>query len=296
MFYYNVWMLCEANHCWDSKMESFYAVIFGAIISLLSVLITLRWNQKLHEGNLREERRKTKEGREFSAKQDALLSASEAVTRFIAYYLSLADRILPSDGSTAEEVVEMSVALNRLHFYCSLETIEKSIQLNQVLTVAVTDTLKAKMASAFINEDLKVIDLQISAFEKMNAGIQEEIKAIFQSDHQNPLIISHREQLAKNYRMIADLHGKKTELIKQKYIETEKCRDVISRHLKSIYEALLDTLLLARQELSFPIDQERYKAIMVEHTDLISRNLEECLAEIRKQVLAKMQELDSESS
>jgi len=276
-------------------MESFWAVIVGAIISLSGVLITLRWNQKLHENNLREERRKTKKDREFSAKQGALLAACEAVTRFISYYLSLADRILPSNGYAAEEVTEMSVAMNRLHFYCGLETIEKSIQLSQVLTVAVTDALKAKMESAFIHAELKGIDFQISSLEKWNLSIREEIKAIFQSDPKNSLIISHREQVAKNSQEIANLSSKKPQLIKQKYIETEKCRDVISRHLKSIYEALLDALLLARQELSFSIDQERYKAIMVEHTDLMSRNLGECLAEIRKQVLAKMQEPNSES-
>ena len=276
-------------------MESFYAVIVGAIISLSGVLITLRWNQKLHENNLREERRKTKEDREFSAKQGALLSACEAVTRFIIYYLSLADRILPSNGSAAEEVTEMSVAMNRLHFYCGLETIEKSTQLSQVLTVAVTDALKAKMESAFIHEELKGIDFQISSLEKWNLSIQEEIKAIFQSDPKNSLIILHREQVAKNSQEIANLSKTKPQLIKQKYIETEKCRDVISRHLKSIYEVLLDVLLLARQELSFSIDQERYKAIMIESTDLMSRNLGECLAEIRKQVLAKMQEPNSES-
>lgn len=270
-------------------MEFFDSVIVG-VFTLLGVLITLRWNQKLHEYNLKEERRKTKENREFSAKQGAFLAATEAVTRFIHYYLSLADRTLPSDGSAHEESIEMGVALNRLHFYCDIETIEKLIKLSQVLGVAFTDALKAKMSSAFINEELKAIDLQILGLEKVNAGIQEEIKMIFQSDPKNSLIVIHREQIVKNLQIIADLQNKKPELVKEKYIETEKCRDVISQHLKSIYDGLQDVLLLARRELSFPIDQERYKAIMVKHTDLVIKNLEELLAEIRKRVLAKMGE------
>ncbi len=268
-------------------MESFDAVIVGAF-TLLGVFITLRWNQKLHEDDLREERRKTKENREFSAKQGALLAASEAVTRFISYYLSLADRILPGNGFIAEEVTEMDVALNRLHYYCSLETIEQSIRLSSVLDKAVVEAMKAKMPSAFITEELKLIDFQVSAFEKMNMRIQEEINAILQSDPQNPIIISHKEQLAENFKKIADLCGKKPDLIKQRYIETEKCRDVISQNLKTIYEASRDVLLLARQELSFPIDRERYRSIIDNRLELMTRNLQD-LTEIRKQVLSKMQ-------
>jgi hypothetical protein len=277
------------NNCWDIKMEAFWGVIVGAIISFLGVLLTLRWNQRVHEGNLSEERRKTREEREFSAKQAVLLAASDAVTRFITYYLSLADRTLPSDGIVAEEVAEIGVAMNRLHFYCSIETIEKAAHLGQVLSKAFTESIIAKMPSAFINEDLKAIDTQILGLEKMNANFQEEIKSILQCDPHNPLIISHRNQLAQNFKTIADLHGNRVELIKQKYIETEKCRDVIKQNLKTIYDALRDVLLFARQELSFSIDQERYKALITEQTESTIRNLEECLAEIRKQVLSKMQ-------
>jgi mannitol-specific phosphotransferase system IIBC component len=270
-------------------MEAFWGVIVGAIISFVGVLLTLRWNQRVHEDNLREENRKTKEEREFSAKQDVLLAASDAVTRFITYYLSLADRTLPSDGVAADEAIEIGIAMNRLHFYCSIETIEKATHLGQVLSDALTEAITAKMPSAFINEDIKTLDVQISGLEKMNAALQEEVNAILQCEPTNPLIISHRNLLAQNFQTIADLHGKRVELIKQKYIETEKCRDVIKQNLKNIYDALKDVLLFARQELSFSIDQERYKTLITEQTESTIRNLDKFLAEIRKQVLAKMQ-------
>ena len=269
-------------------MDLFFAAIAGALVSLLGVLLTLRRNQKVHEENLKEERRKIREEREFLAKQAALLSASEAVTRFINYYISLADKVLPSDGTVAEEVNEMAIALNRLHFFCSLETIEKSTHLIQILNGVVTEAIKAKIPSAFIIEELKVIDLQISALEKMNSRIQEEIKAILQSNPQSPLIVSHREKLAENFQATADLCEKRVELIKQKYIETEKCRDVIVRNLRTIYQSLIDALLLARQELSFSIDQKRYKEIMDEQLESMLRNVEDLFAEIRKQVTDKM--------
>jgi len=270
-------------------MEAFWGVIAGALISFLGILLTLRLNQRVHEENLREEHRKTKEAREFSAKQATLLGASDAVTRFISYYLSLADRTLPSDGVVTDEVAEIGVAMNRLHFYCGIETIEKATHLGQVLSETFTKAIMAKMPSAFINEDLKVIDIQILSLEKMNENFQEEIKSILQCDPHNLLIISHRNQLAQNFQTIADLHGKRVELIKQKYIETEKCRDVIKQNLKTIYDSLRDVLLFARKELSFSIDQERYKSIITEQTELTIRNLEKFLTEIRKQVLSRMQ-------
>lgn len=270
-------------------MEAFWSTIVGAFVAFFGVLLTLRWNQKIHEDNLREERLKTQEDREFLAKQGVLLAASEAVTRFISYYLSLADRILPSDGIVAEEVTEMAVAMNRLHFYCNIETIEKATHLGQVLNEAFAESIMAKMPSGFINEDIKALDVLISGLEKTNATLQEEVKAILQCEPTNPLIVSHRNILAQNFQTIAGLHGKRVELIKQKYIETEKCRDVIKKNLKTIYDALRDVLLFARQELSFAIDQERYKALITERTESTIRNLEKCLTEIRKQVLSKMQ-------
>ena len=270
-------------------MGAFWSTIVGASIAFLGVVVTLRWNQKVHEDNLKEKQRKTKEEREFSAKQAALLSASEAVTRFITYYLSLADRNLPGDGIVAEEVIEMDVAMNRLHFYCNVDTIEKATHFGQVLSEAFIEAITAKMPSAFINEDLKALDIQISGLEKMNTTFQEEIKAILQCDPRDPLIISHRNQLAQNFQTIASLHGKRVDLIKQKYIETEKCRDVINRNNKKINEALIAVLLLARQELSFPIDHEKYKEIINERMKSVGKNLGIFMNEIRKQVLARMQ-------
>jgi mannitol-specific phosphotransferase system IIBC component len=158
-------------------MESLIGVIVGGAISLVGVYLTLRWNQKINEDNLREERRKKKEEREFSAKQAALSSASEALTRFIGYYITLPDRVLPSEGTLAEEITELSVACDRLHFYCSLETIEKSTHLAQVLNEAFARAIKAKMPSGFITGDLKALDLRISGIEKMNTRIQDELNA-----------------------------------------------------------------------------------------------------------------------
>jgi hypothetical protein len=269
-------------------IEPLLGVIIGGLISLLTVWYTLRSSQKLHEDNIKEERRKIREAREFASKQDALQSACDAVTKFIIYYTSLADRTLPSDGIVAEEVADLNVAMNRLHFYCNLETIEKIIALNQTLSFAMTNALKVKVASTFLSEELKNIENQILYFENINANIRSEINAIIQAEPNSSLLVIHRQSLAQNSQKIADLCGKKPLLIMQKYEETEKCRDIIRQHLKDIYKVLSDVLLVARRELSFTIEFDKYKEIMENATSLESENLEGFLADIRKQVQIKM--------
>lgn len=135
--------------------EQFYSTITGALVAFLGVLFTLRWNQKIHEKNLKEEREKSRKEREFNLKQNALLSAAEAVTRFIIYYMTLPDRKLPADGTVAGEPTELPVALNRLHFFCDLETIEQSIRLGQVTNEVVSEAMKAKLPSVFIVAEIE---------------------------------------------------------------------------------------------------------------------------------------------
>jgi hypothetical protein len=52
--------------------------LVGAISALAGVLLTLRHNQRIHQERLAEDRRVARDEREFLAKQDALMSASEA--------------------------------------------------------------------------------------------------------------------------------------------------------------------------------------------------------------------------
>lgn len=270
-------------------MITFFATIAGAFVSLLGVLFTLRANQRNFETRLREEREKAKEEREFLAKHNALLSAAESVTRFLNYYMTLSDRELPKDGTIPDEVSEMAVALNRLHFYCGIDTIKQSLSMGQILSSAYTQALKAKMPSMFIAENIKVLDLQIAAMEKINSQLQQEIIALLSADSSSPLLVSHRQQLANNFKSITEFHAKKVDLIKKKYRATEACRDVITKDLKEIYEALRNVLLMSRRELAFPIDEREYTAMLNRATELALANMESLLKEIREEIAQKLQ-------
>lgn len=269
--------------------DTFFSTIAVALFVFLGVLLTLKENQRRFETNLREEREKARKEREFLAKHKALLSAVESVTRFINYYITLPDRELPKDGTVPDEVAKMGVALNNLHFYCDIKSIQHSIDMSQILSTSFTKALKTKMPSMFIAEDIKIIDLQIVGLETMNSQFQQEILALLSSDSLNPLLISHRQQLATNFEKIAELHGRKIVLIKAKYHATETCRDTIRKDLKEIYEALGSVLLMARRELAFPIDENQYATMLNQATELALANMKSLFDEIRVQIAQKLQ-------
>ena len=56
-----------------------------------------------------------------------------------------------------------------------------------------------------------------------------------------------------------------------------------------IYEALRDVLLLARTELGFPIEEERYKKIMDDRIVAMKENLDIVYATIRQEVTQRME-------
>lgn len=269
--------------------DTFFAAIAGALVGFLGVLITLRANQHNFETALREEREKVREEREFKTKHEALLSAIESVTRCINYYITLSDRELPKDGTSQAELSEMGVALNRLHFFCGIDTIKQSIALGQVFNTAYTRALKAKMPAMFITEEIKVTEITIANLEKMNDQIQQEIIALLSKDYSSPLIVIHREQLMTNNKTISELHEKNTELIKNKYQLTEDCRDVVLNNLKEIHEALRNLLLMARKELAFSIDEDAYNAMLTPATESAIANTKNLLEEIRTEIKKKMQ-------
>lgn len=268
--------------------DMFYASI-PALIMLGGVLWTLRVNQRNFETTRREEREKAREEREFTAKHRALLSAAEAVTQFINYYMTLPDRELPKDGTVPNELVEMGIALNRLHFYCGLETIKRSVGMSQVLSTSYSKALRAKLPSMFITEDIKAIDIRILSFENANNQLQQEILALLASDSSNPLLITHRQQLALNFNRLSELHARKGDLIRSKYNATEVCRDVIKEDLREVYEAVRNVLLMARRELAFPIDESAYATLINQSTDMVLTSIEDLYNEIRAQIRQKME-------
>ncbi len=269
-------------------MDNFYAALAGALVSLLGVLCTLRHNQKVHENNLKNEWKKQRDEREYRAKQDTLMCATEAVTRFLSYYLSIPDKTISADGSVASEITELGVAMNKLHFFCKMETIESSTRLSQILNEVVSEAMKAKMPAVFIGGELNAIDVEAAGLEKEISIAQEEIKTLLFSDPQSSLIGTHREQLAESFRRLSHCHGRRVELFKEQYRETEKCRDVVITHLKEIYEASRDVLLLAREELNFSIDENRYRNVMDTRIRSMEENYKKFSANIRLQVEDKM--------
>lgn len=268
--------------------DTLYADIGAALLALLGVLLTLRWNQQTHESNLAEARRKQREEREFLAKQDALMRASDAVVRFITYFVSIPDRELETGGTIPAEVSELGVALNRLHFYCGIDAVSGAVILGRALNQAFSEVMKARVSSGFISGELSGLDVRIASLERMNELTQQEIVALLHSQPTNPLILRHRELLVANFAQLAELHAKRSELLREKYAATEKCRDVVIAQLQGVFAALKDVMVLARQELGFSIEEGPYSELMRDHADKMAHLLNELMFDIRQQVTERM--------
>jgi hypothetical protein len=160
--------------------------------------------------------------------------------------------------------------------------------MSEILSTSYTRALKAKMPSMFIGEDIKVVDIRIAALESMNDRLQQEIVALLGADPSSPLLVSHRQQLAANFRSIAEFYSKKTALIKARYQAIEACRDVIAQDLKGVFEAIRAVLLMARRELAFPIDEAEYTALLTQSTDSALSQMESLIKDIRTEIDKKM--------
>src|SRR5208283_3123117 len=118
--------------------------------------------------------------------------------------------------------------------------------------------------------------------------IQQEIVALLSSNPSSPLLVSQRQQLATNYKNMAEFYSTRTDLVKAKYKATEVCRDVIRQDLKGVYEAVRATLLMARRELAFPIDEAEYTAMLTQSTDSASSQMESLIREVRTEIDKRM--------
>lgn len=265
-------------------MKDLIPILIGASITFLSVLFTLRHNQKLHEQALREEREKAKEEREFQAKQDALLGASEAICRFIDYFGRIPDIALEGGGKSVPESVNMGIALNKLHFYCTLPTITAVTKLGNSLNTALCAVLAAKVPAELERSKTQGIDVRIKGLEKSAASVEANNLALLASNPNSPIIEHNHKQLADIHGESADFWRQKDEVFRSQTQLTEKCRDVMASHLPQIYKALRDILLLARDELSFDIEKEEYLKLMEESTQKVLSELQVTFDTIRNQI------------
>lgn len=252
------------------------------LLALLGVLLTLRWNQQTHESNLAEERRKQREEREFLAKQDALMRASDALVRFVTFFVTIPDRELEQGGRTPAEVTDLGVALNRLHFYCGIDALEGVMRLNRTLNLAFTEVMKARIPSSIIAVQLSGLDLEISSLEALSHRTHQEIVAFLQSDPASLEVASRWERLSESYARLSEFHGRRSALIRDKYISTEACRDVVVRYLPEVFAVLSSVLVLARDELQFSIDKARYASLMNDHSEKMAAALDDLMSTVRR--------------
>ena len=268
--------------------EQFFAGIAGSLLTLLGVLITLRWSQISHERNLAHERLKRKDEREFAARQQTFSAAAEGITTFTHELFTLPDRELVAGSTLDKGLLNMNVALNKLQFYASNETIEKAAIASNSLTNAYAQTVKAKMPAIFLTEEIKALDISIQNFEKLIDELKTEVNILNQKLFQGGAISEKQTMISTYWQEISSLQTKRVELIKARYRSTEGCRDILNKFTPMIFTSQRDLLLSARKELGFDFDTDRYAKFMDAQLQNAIRNMQKMMADIRSEIEKKI--------
>ena len=112
---------------------------------------------------------------------------------------------------------------------------------------------------------------------------------MLQNNPQNAQIVTHRNQLADNYRKIGALYGSKSTKIEEKWKTTQACRERLMHHLPPIQTAQIDLLISFRKEIGFEFDEARYATFMKSQAAEAMKFAGAFTKEINSSVAAKME-------
>jgi hypothetical protein len=267
--------------------EALASALIGAIIPLAGVLWTIEYGYRQFREGLREDRRKIVDDRAYNAKQAAFMAATDAAAKFVDYLITLPDSE-PVASKVAPEAEELNIALNKLHYYCGLDTIKKCIEVAEAFSVGAGEISKAKLESLFLAIDMKGIDVRLGGLQTMIDRLNAQIQTAFQANPQDQQIAFWRGQLANFYGQSGELYRQKGELDVAKYRATEKCRDVMLAQLKGMCGLSVDLLILARRELEFKIPENEYQQLMRAQAQTSFAKMDELMGEVRAQVNKKL--------
>src|ERR1700678_229977 len=171
-------------------------LVTGAV-ALVGVFIAAEYGRLQFERRLQEDRDSRTEKRQFEAKQEAFISASEAILRALSYVTTSPDRSLPTDGLPVPEIQQVSIALNRLHFYGSMETVEMLTKLASTFLLGYIKILQAKLPSMFILSDVKNAEAEVAGYKQNIDRLDAQILAILSTDPNKPQLSRLRTQTAQ---------------------------------------------------------------------------------------------------
>lgn len=208
------------------------------------------------------DRASTDESRKYDAKKASFLRASEAIAKALNYAMTLADRKLPSDGVTDPDLADFGPALVQLHYFAEYQTIEKALEFGRVFASSTGEILRAKVAALQYDWQIEWQQRQIVEGQKRLERLEEEMIILLRADVNHSLLPSLREAIQDVRQKVGAHHGAKGELIRKQMIATSQCRTVMVHQLPAILTLSRDMLLCARQELNFPIERDKYAALM----------------------------------
>lgn len=257
-------MLNTIAHYLNAIPASFWGVVVGAFVSIVTVALTNRAHDKrLRDQFEHEWATKTKE-REMALRREVFLSAAEAISAGMSSIGRFANFDIPNDQVT-EPYVEKAPAISKIHVIANTETILPLAQFTSRLGALYLELFARRYELMSEKNSIALIDDHIAQFGKERDRILEMIK-----QHNIEGIVDERrwqvlqnnfdfeqkrvdDGLARRAQLVAALQPKHLEFMRQCLSHTEQLGGM-----------LIPVLTAVRRELELPLDEAAYRQAMVE--------------------------------
>lgn len=263
-------------------MDPLWSAFVGAVGGICAGGLAV-WNAgRLHDATIAEERKRRREDREYAAKLDAFMRASDALANVITGFIALPDHDATQAAESMKSLAILQAAFSRLHFFARIDTLRSLTEFGQTLA---TKHCEAQLARAEVEVLGAGIDLRqgrIAALNQWNDKIHSEIEVLMAGDADHPGLTSRWKQHSKNLLEISGLHAEIADILDEQMAARERCRDVVVAGLPAIMRASQELLVAARTELGFAIGEERYAQLMADATDFSVRTITTHLQNLRR--------------
>lgn len=259
---------------------TFWGVVFGSFISILSVWLTNRASTTRLFHQFEHERLVKASERELAIKKDIYLDAAEAVSAGLSSLANLANLDIPDD-KVMEQYTQKAPSLAKVQVVGSMETVDAFLALTgehsgQMLKLwAIRHQLMAQ------KRQISSLDVQVSEFRKEADRFLEMIKQynINGIADQNRWGVLQRNFDFEHKRSV-ETNQKRQDIAHQLAIKQIAFIQQCSLATISVSTFVIPVLTAVRKELELPLQLEGYRASVEKSLARQRETLEEYLGEI----------------
>jgi hypothetical protein len=279
----------------EKVSETVFAAMLGSLPALLGVCWTLSYMQNQFRESVAAEDRQKREERRFAAKQHAFIAALEAAVPYIHFIVSLPDRdVVPGKKNPAAEA--FGIAMNKLHFYCELETIEEAADFAETGGKIALRLMETRRPVSFIDNDIRDLENAMSYCQNRIQQLNAEANTRIARDPNDPEVIVIRRDATGLTQRILEATERRAALYQSRYEAIARCHEVLVEELPRLIEIQTSLMIAARRELEFKIPVAEYRRLMEGQAERMGAALRSAMERTREEINKRLAQHSQVSS